>query len=592
VKEIPVSSGTYHLLRFELSQVATDRRFVLGLIIQVALMAVLVPVLIGYAQSVGTGGDVLQSRARGFAPVALWGARGTPLEAVLTESDRITVERMDSREGAIDALRSGYCCMAIGMPEGPSADIEAVVNIGDPRSASAWSVVEIAESSLRDSQRRSTAREIVVERIGEENESQDADIESLIEEEINSFLEPVELVVVRLGEGADATLPGGNEPDAEDEGGTSSPQGSLDFLTMIFLSFGLCFPLLSGSGMVIESLTGEKELRTIEGVLGTPITRGQMLLGKVGSAYIISLVQVLALLLVLSLILRVQNLPQVFLILVTSGAAIVSSTALVSTVSKTVKEAQLAITIVYVFIFVLFFGPILLPGPAAWISPFTPLTRYAAGEPVDLANALIPLAGCVLFSVLSLWICARLLRNDGIIFGPRPSLRDLLRESVARRAGTGNRRLLLAAGFGAAATLPSMVFPSVLLVPSFALIGFWSLPIALLLAATVEEYFKPYAIYLMEPVPSRNEVIMMGLVSGLAFAAVENALFTGVILGSGVLDGWIIVMRYAVAPLLHAGLTVLVSYGFWKGGNARAISLVAASILHFFYNLSAVVLVV
>lgn len=591
MKEIPGSSGTYHLLRFELSQVATDRRFVLGLIIQVALMAVLVPVLIGYAQSVGTGGDVLQSRARGFAPVALWGARGTPLEAVLTESDRITVERMDSREAAMDALRSGYCCMAIGMPEGASADIEAVVNIGDPRSASAWSVVEIAESSLRDSQRRSTAREIVVERIGEENESCVGDIESVIEEEINSFLEPVKLVVVPLGEDEEAPPTGNDDSDAGD-GDTPSPQGSLDFLTMIFLSFGLCFPLLSGSGMVIESLTGEKELRTIEGVLGTPITRGRMLVGKVGSAYIISLVQVLALLLVLSLILRVQNLPQVFLILVTSGAAIVSSTALVSTVSKTVKEAQLAITIVYVFIFVLFFGPILLPGPAAWISPFTPLTKYAAGEPVDLANALIPLAGCVVFSILSLWICARLLRNDGIIFGPRPSLRDLLRESVARRAGTGNRRLLLAAGFGAAATLPSMIFPSVLLVPSFALIGFWSLPIALLLAATVEEYFKPYAIYLMEPVPSRNEVLLMGLVSGLAFAAVENALFTGVILGSGVIDGWIILMRYAVAPLLHAGLTVLVSYGFWKGGNARAISLVAASILHFFYNLSAVVLVV
>ncbi len=578
------------ILRFELARVADDSRFVMGLILQIILVSLLVPLLANYATELGGGQDVLSDRALGFSPIAVWGVRGSEFERTLSKIDRLDVEHVVSRREANLGLRSGKFCAMVGIPDNQTQSIEVIINSKDPRSASAREMIDVAKNRQERSSRISAARDIVSSSIQDPQSLTDEELEDMIEERAHSFLEPLELNIVPAREqkkenegngSGDSTGKTGNKDDKPSPGVGGTP----DFLKMVFLSFGLCFPLLSGSGMAIQSLTGERELGTIEGLLGTVATRGQIVIGKVTSVYAVSTIQALVLLLVLGAIMEIKNMPAVAFCLVVSAGSIVSAASLVSIISKNEKEAQLAITIIYVFIFVILFGPLVLPGTLAWISPFTPLVRFAAGKPVDPVSASTTLLSCIIFSVVSLWISIRLFGKDGILFGPRPSIRSLLRDILVARSRSHRSKNLLALGFGALSSLPSIFLPLIIAIPSFALLGMWSLPVALAGAALIEEYFKPYAVYILENEITRNEAVQMGLLSGLAFALVENGMFTAALVGTGMVNGRILVLRYIIAPVIHCGLTAMVSYGFWKGDEARLLTLGVASALHFSYNI-------
>jgi hypothetical protein len=178
-------------------------------------------------------------------------------------------------------------------------------------------------------------------------------------------------------------------------------------------------------------------------------------------------------------------------------------------------------------------------------------------------------------------------KRDDIIFGPRPSFQQLLRSGISSRAGTFRAQALIVVGLGALATIPSMVFPTLFLLPSVALLGRTGLLAGLLFAAVVEEYFKPYGVYLLSTRLSFRRVAFLGVLAGLAFSAVENALITLALMGTGALHGGLMAFRYMVAPMVHMGLTLMVVVGYRGGGTRRLAALAVASLLHSAYNLAA-----
>jgi hypothetical protein len=270
--------------------------------------------------------------------------------------------------------------------------------------------------------------------------------------------------------------------------------------------------------------------------------------------------------------------------------AVLSSATIVSVLCKGSKEASLAMTILYVLIFVLFFGPLMLPGSMAFISPLAPMVRYAAGEPAESATALVLLCS-IIFSGICLTVSIGLFRRDDVVFGPRPSLEALLRDSVSGRLAGFRSRAILVSTMGALASLPAILFPSLFLLPSIAFLGRWGFVSALVFAALVEEYFKPYGIYLLPTGLNSREVLALGSIAGLSFSVVENLLFTAALLGSGALHGSLLVVRYVLAPMMHVGLTMIVAAGYCRGRYVRYMALVLATAIHGSYNLAAVLAV-
>ena len=152
--------------------------------------------------------------------------------------------------------------------------------------------------------------------------------------------------------------------------------------------------------------------------------------------------------------------------------------------------------------------------------------------------------------------------------------------------------VLLAAGFGALATIPAMLLPGVFLLPSVAIVGRWGFLVAFAGAALVEEYFKPYGIYLLGDGIGRHRMVALGALSGLSFSAVENLLFTLALSGTGYLQGWVLLARCLLAPALHMGLSCIVVAGYASGRRNWAAALFIASCIHASYNLMALLAVV
>ena len=601
---IPPFSGFLAVLRFELEAIAGDRRFALGLVLQVAIVALLVPLLIDYAEKLGSGGDVLATRADGFAPVAVWGRGNSSLEKALSEESRVRLDRVASEDEARKGLQSGRYCMILGVPPSPQQNVLVIVNRGDPRSISAWEAFHLICEAYRVTYRESLVRNALVGRLRNGSTAAIEDPAGQVELLLDSYLEPIDLRIMspetaRLPDG-ESTRAGNESASTNSQGAAAGPSngfggdadnpGDSGFLSLVFLAFGLCFPLFSGSGMMVESITCEKERRTLEAVLASPTSRIWILLGKCVSAFLVSAVQSLALLLILGGAAGVRNVPAVAFCLLVAGMAVLSSATLVSVLCKGSKEASLAITILYVLIFVLFFGPLMLPGRLAFISPLTPMVRFAAGEPAESATALVLLC-TVLFSGLCVAVSLALFSRDDVVFGPRPSLRGLLTDVVSGRIRTFRSRAVLVCTMGALASLPAILFPSLFVLPSIAFLGRWGFVAAIVFAALVEEYFKPYGVYLLPTGLTSREVLVLGGIAGLSFSLIENLLFTLALLGSGALQGSLLLVRYLLAPMMHVGLTMIVVAGYSRGRYARYLALSAASSIHGLYNLAAALVV-
>ena len=595
--------GFLEVLRFEINSILEDRRFFLGIVLQVVLVAALVPVLVDYAERVSGGGDVLSARARGFAPVGIWGKSNSSLEGGLRQMDRLRVERVASEDEAMAGLESGRFCMVLGIPISASQDILVFVNQRDPRSIPAWTTLEVISNSFGLVYRRNLVENTLTEHLSRTSNLTAEEIKDRVESLADIYIEPIRLVVSPVHK--EDELPvnitiddnGGSDDGVSGDGGNGLDRDGDDleaylgeggFLSFVFLSFGLCFPLLSGSGILMESITGEKERRTLEGILGSCASRSGILLGKFTSAFLVSILPSFVLLVVLGQIIRIDNMMGVALCLLISGAGILSAATIVSVVCKNSKEANLAVTIVYVFIFVIFFGPLMIPGQLAWISPFTPMVRLAAGETVDLGSALAPLLATAIFSVISVLLCAALLQRDDFVFGPRPSIQRFLRDELSVRTTSFRSQVVLVATMGVLATVPAIVFPGLFLLPSFAFLGGGAVIAVLVFAAFVEEYFKPYGVYILSTRPSLRELIMLGAVAGLSFSLIENILFTWALYGSGALQGPMLLVRYVLAPIVHVSLTILVVVGHSKGRLWKFSALAIASIIHALYNLMAI----
>ena len=216
----------------------------------------------------------------------------------------------------------------------------------------------------------------------------------------------------------------------------STPSGR-SALLLGMLSYFFLFALLTGGmNLAIDTTAGERERGSLEPLLCLPVTRDQLIFGKIFAACLF-----MALSLSLSLVsfyVTLQFVPleklgmtpnfgvpvviKAFLLLVPFTLLGASLMTLVASFTKSFKEAQtwlsvvlLAPTLPILIVSILMVRPstelMLIPS----LSQHLLLVGLIKNEPVNMVHVLVSVSGTLVTGVILTLICARLYRREGLL---------------------------------------------------------------------------------------------------------------------------------------------------------------------------------
>ena len=177
--------------------------------------------------------------------------------------------------------------------------------------------------------------------------------------QIQMILNPVNLQVVNLNENHQAKL-------------ALNSSYFVEIMYGFIVPFILLLPFFLASNIVTDSVVGERERKTFEVLLMTPISSSMVMLGKILPILFFSLLQSVVWIVVLDLLnVPIYNPVLIFVLLFFIGLGFIGIGVLLSMFVDSTKEANSAITIVLVFATFILFMPLFIK-----TSYFTPILNY------------------------------------------------------------------------------------------------------------------------------------------------------------------------------------------------------------------------
>ena len=209
----------------------------------------------------------------------------------------------------------------------------------------------------------------------------------------------------------------------------------VQLLTNAMLAILLFLPLFFFGNMVIDSVVGEKERKTVEILIAMPISPSQIILGKILAVQgVIALQVALWMIILFTAGFKIANTILVYILVTITALPIIGVTTIISAYSKNYKEAGIGITYAYVGVVGVLIIPALtyltVKSLAANISPMTMIMRIFSGETIPFWQYFIPIAFIFLITIVTCWISIKLFERDDIVFGPRPGLIRLFLELI------------------------------------------------------------------------------------------------------------------------------------------------------------------
>jgi len=221
-----------------------------------------------------------------------------------------------------------------------------------------------------------------------------------------------------------------------DDVDVSTPSGRSGILLGMMSYFFIFASLMGGMYLAIDTTAGERERGSLEPLLSLPVTREQLMLGKVAATCVFMSVSLLLSLCSFYVALRFMPLEQLgmtpnfgpgvviaafFLLLpfVLLGAAIMT---LVASFTKSYKEAQTWLSIVLIaptlpilIVSILNVRPKLEFMFVPSLSQHLILQDMVKNEPLVWLHVLISVASTLLIGAALTWVCARLYRREGLL---------------------------------------------------------------------------------------------------------------------------------------------------------------------------------
>jgi sodium transport system permease protein len=243
-----------------------------------------------------------------------------------------------------------------------------------------------------------------------------------------------ELAAVRLS--ARGVSPMVLRPINVDEVDVSTPSGRSGILLGMLSYFFIFAMLMGGMYLAIDTTAGERERGSLEPLLSLPVTRDQLIYGKIAATCLfmaLSLVLSLCSFFVALKFIPLQQLgmtpnfgPDVLLLaflllmpFILLGAAVMT---LVASFTKSYKEAQtwlslvlLAPTLPILIVSILTLRPRLEFMFVPSLSQHLLLVDMIKNEPLNLLHVAISVTSTLALGVFLTWLCARLYRREGLL---------------------------------------------------------------------------------------------------------------------------------------------------------------------------------
>ena len=389
---------TFYLIKHELSGIFSNKKFMIGFTLQLLLLMAIVPTFSNFLAT----GNIKSAvpTMRGFVPIGV--VDNSYDSSILLESlknnEKLEIKFFD--EIPSKSLQRGEISSILVIPEDYEEKSGSRVIIS----------LIIDQANLK--------RESVFDAVSKSVADASSKIRLLRESELGvSVLEPIELKKELL-----------NPVMIEKKEGKFS-----SFFLGYLIPLILFFPIFTSGNLIVDMIVGEKERRTIESLLTSPIDTKDIALGKFGAIFIfISFQTFLWLILLRILKIPIANFGTVFVVLVAVNAAVIVTAMLFSLYSITVKEANIAMMLLYVALFVglivslsmEYFNPV----SAFGIIPFINISRLIVGKGINYTSTIILILSLAVYTSVVLLISTKLFERDDVIFGPRPAPFDLIND--------------------------------------------------------------------------------------------------------------------------------------------------------------------
>ena len=221
-----------------------------------------------------------------------------------------------------------------------------------------------------------------------------------------------------------------------DEVDVSTPSGRSAILLGMMSYFFIFALLMGGMYLAIDTTAGERERGSLEPLLSLPVTRDELMLGKIAATCVFMAMSLLLSLLSFYVALKFMPLEQLgmtpnfgpdvllaaFLILspfILLGASLMT---LVASFTKSYKEAQTWLSVVLVaptlpilIVSILTLRPKLEFMFVPSLSQHLLLVDMVKNEPVNYIHVAISVTSTLAIGAILTWICARLYRREGLL---------------------------------------------------------------------------------------------------------------------------------------------------------------------------------
>ena len=221
-----------------------------------------------------------------------------------------------------------------------------------------------------------------------------------------------------------------------DQVDVSTPSGRSAILLGMMSYFFIFALLMGGMYLAIDTTAGERERGSLEPLLALPVTRAQLILGKIAATCVFMAFSLALSLLSFSVALKFMPLERLGMtpnfgpdVVVTAFALLLpfiligaSLMTLVASFTKSYKEAQtwlsvvlLAPTLPILIVSILTLRPRIEFMFVPSLSQHLLLVDMVKNEPLNPVHVVISVVSTLFFGALLTWICARLYRREGLL---------------------------------------------------------------------------------------------------------------------------------------------------------------------------------
>jgi len=198
---------------------------------------------------------------------------------------------------------------------------------------------------------------------------------------------------------------------------SSMPPEFVEIMYGLLIPFIVLLPTFLSTNMMSDSIVGEKERGTLEGLFASPLSRLEVILGK--SIPIVAIAVVQAVLWLLLLQFRgvvIYNTKLLMLFLFALDLAFIGFGILISALSDNLKESNLYVTVLLILASLAFFVPLSVKRGLYAFSPVYVISKLASNPAVPFDRVYLTLAVIFSAGILATYIAA-------ILLGTRDQLR-------------------------------------------------------------------------------------------------------------------------------------------------------------------------